>query len=78
MLILLNAYSHEALNDSCLKQIGSLINLLSLSIGKHFEKVCEACHISLNKTPIFGENGCISPGGVRIGKLLQKSSWFSK
>ncbi|XP_074577761.1 serine hydroxymethyltransferase 7-like [Curcuma longa] len=35
--------------------------------GKIFEKVCEACHISLNKTPIFGENGAISPGGVRIG-----------
>ncbi|THU53863.1 hypothetical protein C4D60_Mb10t18880 [Musa balbisiana] len=35
--------------------------------GKNFEKVCEACHISLNKTPIFGDNGAISPGGVRIG-----------
>ncbi|ONK58009.1 uncharacterized protein A4U43_C09F6900 [Asparagus officinalis] len=35
--------------------------------GKSFEKVCEACHISLNKTPIFGENGAICPGGVRIG-----------
>ncbi|KAJ6798166.1 serine hydroxymethyltransferase 7 isoform X1 [Iris pallida] len=35
--------------------------------GKNFEKVCEACHITLNKTTVFGENGCISPGGVRIG-----------
>ncbi|RWW55639.1 hypothetical protein BHE74_00037718, partial [Ensete ventricosum] len=35
--------------------------------GKSFEKVCEACHISLNKTPIFVDNGAISPGGVRIG-----------
>lgn len=35
--------------------------------GKTFEKVCEACEISVNKTPIFGENGAISPGGVRIG-----------
>ncbi|XP_066166734.1 serine hydroxymethyltransferase 7 isoform X3 [Oryza sativa Japonica Group] len=35
--------------------------------GKNFEKVCEACHISLNKTPIYGDNGSISPGGVRIG-----------
>uniref|UniRef100_A0A0D9WGU7 Serine hydroxymethyltransferase n=1 Tax=Leersia perrieri TaxID=77586 RepID=A0A0D9WGU7_9ORYZ len=35
--------------------------------GKNFEKVCEACHISLNKTPIHGDNGSISPGGVRIG-----------
>ncbi|XP_073013515.1 serine hydroxymethyltransferase 7-like [Typha latifolia] len=35
--------------------------------GKNFEKVCEACHITVNKTPIFGDNGAISPGGVRIG-----------
>nr|XP_029118295.1 serine hydroxymethyltransferase 7 isoform X2 [Elaeis guineensis] len=35
--------------------------------GKNFEKVCEACHITLNKTPIYGDNGAISPGGVRIG-----------
>ncbi|KAH7671129.1 glycine hydroxymethyltransferase protein [Dioscorea alata] len=35
--------------------------------GRNFEKVCEACHITLNKTPIFGENGAISPGGIRIG-----------
>ncbi|PKU70839.1 Serine hydroxymethyltransferase 7 [Dendrobium catenatum] len=35
--------------------------------GKTFEKVCEACHISLNKTPIFGDNGAICPAGVRIG-----------
>ncbi|KAJ4799481.1 Serine hydroxymethyltransferase [Rhynchospora pubera] len=35
--------------------------------GKFFEKLCEACHISINKTPIYGENGSISPGGVRIG-----------
>ncbi|XP_072964875.1 serine hydroxymethyltransferase 7-like [Typha angustifolia] len=35
--------------------------------GKNFEKVCEACHVSLNKTPIYGDNGSISPGGVRIG-----------
>ncbi|KAG1328069.1 putative Serine hydroxymethyltransferase 7 [Cocos nucifera] len=35
--------------------------------GKNFEKVCEACRITLNKTPIYGDNGAISPGGVRIG-----------
>ncbi|KAM0868987.1 hypothetical protein ACQ4PT_040951 [Festuca glaucescens] len=35
--------------------------------GKNFEKVCEMCHISINKTPIYGDNGSISPGGVRIG-----------
>lgn len=35
--------------------------------GKYYEKVCEMCHITLNKTAIFGDNGAISPGGVRIG-----------
>ncbi|GMP47174.1 hypothetical protein CsSME_00015053 [Camellia sinensis var. sinensis] len=35
--------------------------------GKNYEKVCELCHISLNKTAIFGGNGAFSPGGVRIG-----------
>lgn len=35
--------------------------------GKNFEKVCEMCHITLNKIPIFDDNGTITPGGVRIG-----------
>ncbi|RVW65512.1 Serine hydroxymethyltransferase 7 [Vitis vinifera] len=35
--------------------------------GKNYEKVCEMCHITLNKTAIYGDNGAISPGGVRIG-----------
>ncbi|KAK7302410.1 hypothetical protein RJT34_13299 [Clitoria ternatea] len=35
--------------------------------GKLYEKVCEACHITLNKIAIFGDNGTITPGGVRIG-----------
>ncbi|KAG2709187.1 hypothetical protein I3843_05G206300 [Carya illinoinensis] len=35
--------------------------------GKNYEKVCEMCHIALNKSAIFGDNGAISPGGVRIG-----------
>ncbi|KAL5704232.1 glycine hydroxymethyltransferase [Ranunculus cassubicifolius] len=35
--------------------------------GKNYEKVCEVCHITLNKSAIFGDNGAISPGGVRIG-----------
>ncbi|XP_031503682.1 serine hydroxymethyltransferase 7-like [Nymphaea colorata] len=39
---------------------------LSLT-GKNYEKVCEICHISLNKSAIFGDNGAVSPGGVRIG-----------
>ncbi|MQM07183.1 hypothetical protein Taro_040021 [Colocasia esculenta] len=40
---------------------------ICIFIGKNFEKVCEMCHITVNKTPIFGDNGAISPGGVRIG-----------
>lgn len=35
--------------------------------GKNYEKVCEMCHITLNKIAIFGDNGTITPGGVRIG-----------
>ncbi|XP_043713093.1 serine hydroxymethyltransferase 7-like [Telopea speciosissima] len=35
--------------------------------GKSYEKVCEVCHITVNKSAIFGDSGTISPGGVRIG-----------
>ncbi|XP_027159376.1 serine hydroxymethyltransferase 7-like [Coffea eugenioides] len=35
--------------------------------GKNFEKVCELCHVTLNKVTIFDDNGTITPGGVRIG-----------
>lgn len=35
--------------------------------GKNYEKVCELCHITLNKVAIFDDNGIITPGGVRIG-----------
>ncbi|RZB97632.1 serine hydroxymethyltransferase 7 isoform X2 [Glycine max] len=35
--------------------------------GKFYEKVCETCHITLNKIAIFGDNGTIIPGGVRVG-----------
>lgn len=41
---------------------------LKFAAGKNFEKVCEICRITLNKTAIFGDNGTISPTGVRIGK----------
>jgi glycine/serine hydroxymethyltransferase len=39
--------------------------------GKNFERVCEVCHLSVNKTPIFGDNGAICPAGVRIGMCFQ-------
>ncbi|XP_047315089.1 serine hydroxymethyltransferase 7-like [Impatiens glandulifera] len=35
--------------------------------GKPFEKVCEMCHITLNKVAIFDGSGAITPGGVRVG-----------
>ncbi|KAJ9146366.1 hypothetical protein P3X46_028642 [Hevea brasiliensis] len=35
--------------------------------GKNYEKVCEMCHITLNKCAIFGDNGAICLSGVRIG-----------
>ncbi|KAM0991289.1 hypothetical protein ACFX13_009831 [Malus domestica] len=45
-----------------------LWDLTSLGItGKNFEKVCELCDITLNKTAIFGDNGAPSRRGVRIG-----------
>lgn len=49
-----------SLSNSC---FSSLHN-----IGKNYEKVCEMCHITLNKSAIFGDNGAFSPGGVRIGE----------
>ncbi|KAM7250713.1 hypothetical protein ACFE04_022596 [Oxalis oulophora] len=35
--------------------------------GKNYEKVCELCHMTLNKIAILGDNGSMIPGGVRIG-----------
>ncbi|KAJ8630644.1 hypothetical protein MRB53_023967 [Persea americana] len=45
-----------------------LWDLRSLGLtGNNYEKICEMCHITLNKSAISGDNGAISPGGVRIG-----------
>ncbi|XP_023547556.1 serine hydroxymethyltransferase 7-like [Cucurbita pepo subsp. pepo] len=45
-----------------------LWDLRSLGLtGKNYENVCEICHITLNKITIFGDNGIIIPGGVRVG-----------
>ncbi|KAI5070570.1 hypothetical protein GOP47_0014913 [Adiantum capillus-veneris] len=35
--------------------------------GYRYEKVCETCHITLNKNAVFGDSGTYAPGGVRIG-----------
>lgn len=45
-------------------------HVLTSVLGNNYEKICEMCHITLNKSAISGDNGAISPGGVRIGKVL--------
>eukprot|EP00250_Pteridium_aquilinum_P013533 c21398_g1_i2 orf=253-2289(-) len=35
--------------------------------GYRFEKVCESCHLTLNKNAVYGDSGTFAPGGVRIG-----------
>uniref|UniRef100_A0A0D6QSB7 Serine hydroxymethyltransferase n=1 Tax=Araucaria cunninghamii TaxID=56994 RepID=A0A0D6QSB7_ARACU len=35
--------------------------------GNRYEKVCEMCHLTVNKNAVFGDSGAMSPGGVRIG-----------
>ncbi|KAG8364074.1 hypothetical protein BUALT_Bualt19G0088400 [Buddleja alternifolia] len=46
---------------------GLFFSSFNCQICKNFEKVCEFCHITLNKVTIFDDNGNITPGGVRIG-----------
>eukprot|EP00640_Fibrocapsa_japonica_P001719 CAMPEP_0113941256 /NCGR_PEP_ID=MMETSP1339-20121228/7212_1 /TAXON_ID=94617 /ORGANISM="Fibrocapsa japonica" /LENGTH=467 /DNA_ID=CAMNT_0000945355 /DNA_START=92 /DNA_END=1495 /DNA_ORIENTATION=- /assembly_acc=CAM_ASM_000762 len=35
--------------------------------GSKYEKICDACHITLNKNAVVGDRSAVSPGGVRIG-----------
>lgn len=35
--------------------------------GNRYEKVCELCHITLNKNAVFGDSSAQAPGGVRLG-----------
>ena len=45
-----------------------LWDLRSLGLtGNKMEKVCDLCHITLNKNAVFGDASAMSPGGVRIG-----------
>lgn len=41
--------------------------------GYRFEKVCELCHMTLNKNAVYGDSGTFAPGGVRIGTLAMTS-----
>ena len=35
--------------------------------GSKFEKLADACSITVNKNSVFGDRSAVSPGGVRIG-----------
>jgi glycine hydroxymethyltransferase len=35
--------------------------------GSKMEKLCDKCHITLNKNAVLGDRSALSPGGVRIG-----------
>lgn len=45
------------------------ILLHNLMAGNKIEKVCDLCHITLNKNAVYGDSSALAPGGVRIGKL---------
>ncbi|TYH24786.1 hypothetical protein ES288_A03G117500v1 [Gossypium darwinii] len=32
--------------------------------GNKFEKVCDACNITVNRNPVFGDSNAVSPGGT--------------
>ncbi|KAH7282999.1 hypothetical protein KP509_35G055800 [Ceratopteris richardii] len=35
--------------------------------GNKVEKLCDLCHITLNKNAVYGDSSALAPGGVRIG-----------
>eukprot|EP00850_Spirogloea_muscicola_P021964 SM000270S10361 [mRNA] locus=s270:88878:91255:+ [translate_table: standard] len=41
--------------------------------GNRYEKVCELCHITLNKNAVFGDSTALAPGGVRLGTAAMTS-----
>ena len=51
------------------------LNPLGLT-GSKLEKVCDRCHITLNKNSIPGDKSAASPGGVRIGTPALTSRGF--
>jgi len=52
---------------------GTVNHLLLLDLrnkgltGSKMEKICDACHVTLNKNTVPGDRSALSPGGVRIG-----------
>jgi glycine hydroxymethyltransferase len=41
--------------------------------GNKMEKLCDLCHITLNKNAVFGDASAMSPGGLRIGSPAMTS-----
>jgi glycine hydroxymethyltransferase len=46
--------------------------------GSKFEKLCDACNITLNKNCVPGDRSAITPGGVRIGACALTSRKFGE
>jgi len=46
--------------------------------GSKMEKVCDLCHITLNKNSVPGDKSAFSPGGVRIGTPALTTRGFTE
>ncbi|MEX0595727.1 MAG: hypothetical protein WD512_04435 [Candidatus Paceibacterota bacterium] len=46
--------------------------------GSKMEKICDLCHITLNKNTVPGDKSALSPGGVRIGTPALTSRGFGE
>lgn len=46
--------------------------------GSKLEKVCDLCHITLNKNSVPGDKSAFSPGGVRIGTPALTTRGFTE
>lgn len=45
--------------------------------GSKMEKICDYCHITLNKNTVPGDKSALSPGGVRIGMPAMTTRGFN-
>ncbi|KAK9762454.1 glycine hydroxymethyltransferase shm1 [Basidiobolus ranarum] len=46
--------------------------------GSKLEKLCDLCHITLNKNAVHGDVSAVTPGGVRIGASALTSRSFKE
>ncbi|ORX90469.1 serine hydroxymethyltransferase [Basidiobolus meristosporus CBS 931.73] len=46
--------------------------------GSKLEKLCDMCHITLNKNAVHGDVSAVTPGGVRIGASALTSRSFKE